>query len=161
MTFLALAVLAGVGWWGHHSGWKLLTFSSITSDIEPEIEAWCDAHGVPADICVGCKPALGPQQKDYGWCTEHGVFQCTIDHPDLAQMPNTPIVTEADRQRVKRGLETRPRPVNDEFSKLYQRVIQFASQEAMDEAGGLVLIGLSCSTESSTSRCVIVRWSLP
>ena len=135
MTFLALALLAGVGWWGHHSGWKLPTFSSIKGETDPETEAWCDAHGVPADICVGCKPELGPQQKDYGWCAEHGVFQCTIDHPELAQMPNTPIVATEDRQRVKQGLETRPRPTNDEFSTLYQRLIQFTSQDAMDEAG--------------------------
>lgn len=85
MTLLAISVLAGVGWWGHHSGWMLPTFSSIKGEAEAEADAWCDLHGVPVDECVTCIPTLGPQQKEYGGAKEHGVFQCTIEHPELCK----------------------------------------------------------------------------
>ena len=134
-TLLALAVLAGVGWWGHHSGWRLPSFSTLSGQAEAQEESWCAEHGVPADECVACNPSLEPFPTDYGWCAEHGVHQCTIDHPELAQTPSTPTVTQEDRQRVEKALAVRDRVENNNRCPLYRERIQFASTEAMDKIG--------------------------
>ena len=47
---------------------------------------WCDEHNVPESMCVECNPKLCPLGKDYGWCSVHGVMQCPLEHPDIAQL---------------------------------------------------------------------------
>ena len=134
-TLLALAALGAVGYWGHHTGWRLPSFAAVTGQVANESEAWCDAHGVPEAECVECNPALDPPPADHGWCPEHGVHQCTICNPELAQLKTPPAITAADRERVQRGLDARPRPENNNRCPLYQRRVQFASREAMAKAG--------------------------
>lgn len=62
-TIVTLAVLAGVGWWGHHTGW-----SFGKSDGHAAAEAhggeeseggWCAEHNVTEADCVKCRKDLG------------------------------------------------------------------------------------------------------
>ncbi len=132
---LVTAFLAGLGAYGHHSGWKVPKFSALAGNGTAERKDWCEEHGVPESQCVECDAGLLPRGKDYGWCKEHGVQNCPLCHPEVAQVKETPVVSEADRQRAARSLAAAPRPENNPVCKTYRRRIQFASLEAMKKVG--------------------------
>ncbi len=134
-TVLVLAAMGGVAYWGHHTGWTLPKFSALAGNGPAEPDDWCAEHGVPESQCVECNPALIPRPKDYGWCKTHGVSNCPWEHPDVAQLQNPPKVTEEDLERAKRALTFTERPENNSKCKLHTRLIQFASQAAVEKAG--------------------------
>ena len=134
-TLAVIASLAGVGAYGHYSHWKIPKFSALTGSAEPSAKDWCEEHGVPESNCVECNPDQFPNGPDYGWCREHGVQNCVLHHPDVAQLKERPVVSEADVQRANRSLALRHRPENNAVCKVYQRRIQFASVEAVEQAG--------------------------
>ena len=134
-TVAAIGLLAGVGYWGHHTGWKLPSFAEVAGDVPPPTAAWCDAHAVPEAECVECNPSLAPPLPDHGWCPDHGVHQCPLCHPEVAQVTPTPTITDADRERTERGLAVRERLANNNRCPLYKRRIQFATREAMADVG--------------------------
>lgn len=140
-TLLVIALLVGIGTYGHHSGWKLPKFSTLAGNGVAEREDWCEEHGVPESQCVECRPELLPRGKDYGWCKEHGVQDCPLCHPDVAQLKQKPVITDADRQRAARATGIDRRLVaaagseNNPICKNYRRRIQFASLEAVKKAG--------------------------
>lgn len=84
-TLLALAVLGGVAWWGHRTGWKVPKWSDLRGTAEAaEKEDWCKAHNVPDSRCIACHPELGGEDPA-DWCAEHGVAEskCTVCHPEI------------------------------------------------------------------------------
>lgn len=83
-TILAFALLFGIAYWGHHTGWKLPTAAGLRGVLAAPKEDWCEAHGVPDSRCIACHPELGgANPKD--WCKEHGVpeSKCTVCHPEI------------------------------------------------------------------------------
>ncbi|MHB1033448.1 MAG: efflux RND transporter periplasmic adaptor subunit [Pirellulales bacterium] len=134
-TVMLMGLLAGLGAYGHHSGWKLPKFSALAGNGVAEREDWCEEHGVPESQCVQCHPDLLPKGKDYGWCKEHGVQDCPLCHPEVAQLKHNLALADADRQRAVRAMVTAPRPENNAVCKNYRRQIQFASLEAVKKAG--------------------------
>lgn len=84
-TLVVLACLAGVAYWGHHTGWKAPKFSDVFgSNTAHEEEDWCIEHAVPDSKCIKCHPELaGESAAD--WCKEHGVpeSKCTLCHPEI------------------------------------------------------------------------------
>jgi len=71
-------------------------------------------HGVPESECVECNPGLLPRGKDYGWCKRHGVFNCPLEHPEVAQLKTRPKVTPATARASPAATATsiarRPKP---------------------------------------------------
>jgi membrane fusion protein, heavy metal efflux system len=134
-TLLVMVLLAGLGVYGHHSDWKLPKFSAFVGNGAGQRGDWCEEHGVPESQCVECHPDLLPRGKDYGWCKEHGVHDCPLCHPEVAQLKQTPIVPDTDRQRATRAFASAVRPENNPVCKNYRRRIQFASVEAVTKAG--------------------------
>jgi cobalt-zinc-cadmium efflux system membrane fusion protein len=134
-TALVLVALAGLGWWGHHTGWTLPSLASLSGGDVKEKEDWCDEHGVPESQCVECNPALMPRGPDYGWCVAHGIHNCPLEHPEVAQVGNPRPVAATDVARARRALDLLPRPENGSRCELYKRRIQFASEEAVEKAG--------------------------
>lgn len=132
---LILTALVGLGWWGHHNGWKLPKFSELSGEAAGEQDDWCKEHGVPESICVECKPEKYPRYKSPGWCEEHGVHECPLEHPEIAQLASPPTITPAMRDRAKRALDFAARQENDPRCKLHLRRIQFASEAAVAKAG--------------------------
>ncbi len=124
-----------LGAYGHHSGWKLPKFSALAGNGVAARDDWCEEHAVPESQCVECNPDLLPRGKDYGWCKEHGVHNCPLHNPEVAQLKQTPVVSDADRQRAARALASAPRPENNAVCKNYLRRIQFASLDAVKKAG--------------------------
>jgi membrane fusion protein, heavy metal efflux system len=132
---LVMAVLAGLGVYGHRSEWKLPKFSALTGGGASQRDDWCGEHGVPESQCVECHPELLPRGKDFGWCKEHGVHDCPLCHPEVAQLKQIPLVGAADRSRAVRAMASTAGPENNAICKNYRRRIQFASLEAVKKAG--------------------------
>lgn len=134
-TLMVMGLLVGLGAYGHHSGWKLPKFSALAGNGFVARDDWCEEHAVPESQCVECHPDLLPRGKDYGWCKEHGVHNCPLCHPEVAQLKQTPVVPETDRQRAARALASAQRLENNAVCKNYRRRIQFTSVEAVKKAG--------------------------
>lgn len=133
-TLFVVAVAGAVGWWGHHSGWKLPKFSELNGHVKAK-DDWCGEHNVPLSICVECDPDLLPRPTFREWCKLHGVSECTLCNPELAQLPKTPVVTNADLDRAKRALDFTDRPSNNSICRSHHRRIQFATARDADKAG--------------------------
>jgi membrane fusion protein, heavy metal efflux system len=130
-TVLALAAIAGAGAWAMSVGWKL----PKTGAGEESKAGWCAAHNVPEDVCVECQSDLLPRPEPFGWCRTHGVHECPLCHPELAQLDQPYPVSEEDRARAKAALGFAPRPDNGRKDKLHERRIQFASLDAYERSG--------------------------
>lgn len=133
-TFIVLCMVAVLGWWGHHTGWTLPSFSEAAGAVT-EADDWCEEHGVQESICVECNPDEYPPRELHGWCKEHGVHECPLHHPDVAQLKTLPKIESRDVQRAQRALKLRPRPENNFACQNPGRRIQFASKESATKAG--------------------------
>jgi len=56
-AILSFAVLGGLFWWGHHTGWRLAKPEAATPHAASE--HWCLEHHVPEGDCILCKKDLG------------------------------------------------------------------------------------------------------
>ncbi len=134
-TVLAIAFVAGIVIVGQRTGWTLPSFSALTGKDDSDTAEWCTEHTVPEMECVECNPSLMPREKEFGWCRVHGVPECPLEHPEVAQLPTAPVVAQADRERAARSLAFAPRVENSSKCKLHQRRIQFATAEAANRLG--------------------------
>lgn len=132
---LVFGLLASIGYWGHQNEWQFPAFSELTGNEQGAVKGWCAEHGVPQEICISCNAYLMPKSKLYGWCKEHGVAECVLEHPELAQLKETPVISPQDLDRARLALAIKERPRNDPLCKMHLRRIQFASREAADKAG--------------------------
>lgn len=132
---LVLIGFAAVFYYGHHHDWRIPKFAALTGPVEATVNDWCEEHAVPESICVECDPTLMPKGPDYGWCSVHGVHNCTLEHPDVAQLKETATVISSDLKRAARALAIAPRKENNSACKVYQTRIQFASVESVQQAG--------------------------
>ena len=134
-ALVVLALLGGVAWWGHHSGWTLPKRAALAGE-KKEVDDWCAEHSVPESACVECNAKLAPKPPSFGWCEKHGVHDCPWCHPEVAQLVGSvPIVTADDLARAQRALDFTERPKNSLRCKLHSKRIQFASSEAVVKAG--------------------------
>jgi membrane fusion protein, heavy metal efflux system len=134
-TVLVLCILGGIALLGHQSGWTLPKFSALNGADDAPSEVWCDAHAVPEEICVECKAAIYPKGKKTGWCKEHRIHECTLCHPEVAQLANPPRATAEELDRVRKAIALTGRPLNNMRCKLHERRIQFASAEIVEKSG--------------------------
>lgn len=134
-SVFVLLVLGGFAFWGHHTGWTLPKFSELAGKPKAAEDDWCSAHSVPESICVECKPELMPKAKAFGWCTRHGLPECPLCHPEVAQLADTPTVTEAERLRAEQALRIGDRVANAKKCKSHERRLQLTSLETMQKAG--------------------------
>ena len=132
---IVFAMLAGIGWCGHHCDWKLSSFGSFASSDGVPVEGWCDSHGVAEDTCIVCDPSLIELPAKLEFCNEHGVHGCVLHHPELAEtnLPTAP--TKSDLERATRALALMPRLGNLSLAGSAGSRIQFASVDAMNKAG--------------------------
>lgn len=156
-TLLVLSALAGAAVYGHQSHWKLPKFSALAGAVPAQPDDWCEEHGVPESTCVECNPDLFPKDPDYGWCQEHGVHNCPLHHPDVAQLKDAPVITDTDFERAAWALAVNERDRNNSACGFYQKRIQFASVEAVKQAGvDVELVERQPITEAVTGSGEIV-----
>ncbi len=129
-----LGLTGFLGWVGHTHQWKLPKWSSLGTEIQEPLK-WCDEHSVSEEDCVECNDLLLPKGKDFGWCKVHGVAQCVLCNPELAQLETTPQVAALDLANAQRSLAFKERPANNPICKVHQRRIQFSSIADVDKAG--------------------------
>ncbi len=132
-NLLAFGLLAGVFYLGHHTGWTMPKASDLwgASTVAPP-EDWCSEHLVAESICVECNPKLAPPQPTFGFCRVHGVAECVIDHPELAQVTGPPQLPHYD---TAAAIALVARPENNPINNLHARRVQFATAEAATKAG--------------------------
>ncbi|MBD3674521.1 MAG: efflux RND transporter periplasmic adaptor subunit [Planctomycetaceae bacterium] len=135
-SVIVFALFGLVFYYGHHTDWRIPKFAELTGSSETVVDDWCEEHAVPESICVECDPTLMPKGSDYGWCSDHGVHNCVLDHPDVAQLKQPPSESDllADLQRAARALVITPRKENNSGCDIYKTRIQFASVEAVQQA---------------------------
>ncbi len=112
-TVAVMTVLAGLGYWGHHTGWTIPKYSELAGSVVSAPDDWCEEHGVPESICVECNPDEYPQRKLHGWCKVHGIHECPLHYPDVAQLKDTPQIEQHDLYRASKALDLRPRLENN------------------------------------------------
>lgn len=134
-TAMVMAVLAGLAFWGHLTDWTLPKFSTLIGNATVRVDDWCKDHNVPASQCIECLPELVAALPDFGWCKVHGIAQCPLDHPEIAQLNTPPEITPVILERVQRALTVKPRSENSSRCVLHRRRIQFASVEALAKVG--------------------------
>ena len=146
-TALSVALLAGAGWWGHSTGWKMPKRAALTGNADaPAADDWCVEHNVPESACVECDDKLMPRPKSYGWCRVHGVSECPTCHPDVAQVAGT---LEPMPYDAAGPLALLPRVPNSPKCSLHKRRLQFATADAADKAGiDVDVVGLRPMTEA-------------
>lgn len=132
---VAVGCVAAVAAVGRATDWRLPKASVLWGESAHEEDDWCREHGVPESACVECRPNLLPRVRAVPWCDAHGLPECPHCHPDLAQLPYRPTVTQADRDRVTRALGFAPREENDPKCKKHQRRIQLVSDEMVTRLG--------------------------
>ncbi|HTU20939.1 MAG TPA: efflux RND transporter periplasmic adaptor subunit [Gemmataceae bacterium] len=122
-TVVVMAALAGLAFWGHHTGWNF-------GAENPRAMI-----GSAKDASDWIRVLDDPETPDYGWCSRHGVYNCPLEHPDVAQTVRRPTITKADFERVRRALAVRPRAENDPVYRGHRRRLHFASEEAVTKTG--------------------------
>lgn len=147
-NLLAFGLLAGVFFVGHKTGWKLPKASDLTSAALASSEDWCSEHLVPESICIECDKTLLPKPKAFGFCKEHGVMECVIHHPELAQLKSEPRMPEYN---TAAAINLLPRLENNSRNTLHTRRVQFTTPEAVSKAGVGVSIVLERPIEESIS----------
>lgn len=132
-TFVILAVLFAVGFWGHHSAWTLPKFGDLTgSASSTKTEDWCELHSVPLSQCVECNLEKYPRPENFGWCEKHGVHNCPEDHPEVAQVEGKPQMPKYDTLKALSAVDRQP---NGPKCTLHIRRLQIASQESEIKLG--------------------------
>lgn len=134
-SLLAFGVLGGMLYWGVVHHWSLPKFSALKGESEPVPKAWCEEHSVPEAECVECNSDLLPRAKKYGWCKTHGVHECPLCHPEMAQLDKPFEVTREMLERSQAALSLTERRINNSKCVKHQRRIQFASRDAVEQAG--------------------------
>lgn len=158
-TVLALAAVAGLVLFGQRVGWKMPKFSVLVGAAQPEKDDWCAEHAVPDSICVECqkdscslKDGCSGKLPAFGWCQAHGVTECPLCHPEVAQLPSPAQVTPDMLARAEAARDFADRVLNSKKCKLHQRRLQFASLEAARKSGVQVgPVGVGVVTEAITA----------
>ena len=152
-TVLALGFILGIVYLGVQTGWSLPKLSDLASHKLAADDEWCAEHAVPEADCVECQTELLPRHPAFGWCRLHGVPECPLEHPEVAETSPTPVVTEADRERAARALAFAPRTENSSKCKLHERRIQFTSIDATARLG----VQVSPVTRATVTESIVAN----
>jgi membrane fusion protein, heavy metal efflux system len=153
-NLLAFGLLAGVFFLGHKTGWKLPKASELSQGVLTSAEDWCAEHLVAESECMECNEDLLPKPKPFGFCKEHGVMECVIHHPELAQTKGEPRLPAYD---TVAAINLLPRSLNNSRNTLHSRRVQFANAEAVTKAGiGVSIVAERPITESISANGELV-----
>ncbi|MEX2112811.1 MAG: efflux RND transporter periplasmic adaptor subunit [Pirellulales bacterium] len=131
-NLLVFALLAGVFYVGHRTHWQLPKVSQLFVAAAAAPDDWCVEHLVPDSQCVECKPDLLPRAAEFGFCATHGVTECVLCHPELAQSAGEPRMPQYD---TAAALTLVTRPENNSRNTLHKGRVQFATTESAGKAG--------------------------
>jgi cobalt-zinc-cadmium efflux system membrane fusion protein len=96
------------------------------------VEDWCESHRVPESECIECREELLPKSEPMGFCREHGVAECVIHHPELAQTKDPALLPKYDTVAAISVME---RPENNSRNAMHASRVQLASTASFDKLG--------------------------
>ena len=131
-NLIVFCLLGGVMYIGHHTGWKMPKMSELVGNNAARVDDWCAEHLVPESLCIECQPELYPKSQPFGFCREHGVAECVIHHPELAQSKGNPQLPQYD---TANAIAVTARAENNSRNTLHTHRIQFASAESITKSG--------------------------
>lgn len=131
-NLVVFSLLGGVMFVGHHTGWKLPKLSALAGTVAVPADDWCAEHLVPESSCIECRADLLPRGKPFGFCQEHGVAECVIHHPELAQVRGEPQLPKYD---TVQAIAVMARPENNSRNTMHSSRVQFSSSESVAKAG--------------------------
>ena len=152
-NLVVFSMLGGVMYLGHHTGWKLPKMSELMGKATAAPDDWCAEHLVPESQCIECQSGLLPKGKPFGFCREHGVAECVLHHPELAQIKGTP---ELPKFNTTQAIDLLDRPVNNSRNTLHTRRVQFTSAESVTKSG----IDVSIAEERPMSDAITANGEL-
>src|SRR5690606_3471175 len=121
-NLIVFSLLGGVMYFGHHTGWKMSKVSELMGTATVVPDDWCSEHLVPESQCIECRPELYPKSEPLGFCREHGVAECVIHHPELAQVKGEILLPKYD---TVAAISLLTRPENNSRNTLHTQRIQF------------------------------------
>ena len=156
-NLIVFTILGGLLYYGHHSGWKMPKLAALVGRTAEAEDDWCSEHLVPESQCIECKPELFARPQTFGFCRIHGVAECVIDHPELAQVKGTP---QLPRYDTAQAIAVRDRPENNSRNTMHKKIVQFTSAESATSpsAEGKMATD-SPAPKSSSRRCPCPRSS--
>ncbi|HTU23832.1 MAG TPA: hypothetical protein VMF30_00455, partial [Pirellulales bacterium] len=131
-NLVVFAMLGAVLYLGHHTGWKMPKASELWGGSAATSEDWCAAHLVPESQCVECQVELLPKRAETGFCRQHGVAECVICHPELAEVSGEPRLPKYD---TVAAIAVMARSENNSRNLLHKRRVQFENQQSATKAG--------------------------
>lgn len=131
-NLVVFSLLGGVMSVGHQTGWKLPKMSELMGTATVVADDWCSEHLVPDSKCIECRTDLLPKAKPTGFCREHGVAECVICHPELAQVKGQAQLPKYD---TIQAISLISRPENNSRNTMHASRVQFSSAEAVTKAG--------------------------
>lgn len=131
-NLIVFVLLGATLYLGHHTDWKLPKLSELTGAAATEDNDWCGEHLVPASRCIECEADLLPKGKPFGFCQEHGVAECVLHHPELAQVNGE---VQRPKYDTAKAIALVPRQENNSRNTLHLTRVQFSSKESVDKAG--------------------------
>lgn len=131
-NLVVFSLLAGVMYVGHHNEWRLPRMSALAGTEAAPADDWCSEHLVPESICIECQADLLPKRAPFGFCREHGVMECVIHHPELAQVKGDPQLPNYD---TAAAIQLVARPENNSRNTLHTHRVQFSSLESVTKSG--------------------------
>lgn len=131
-NLVVFSVLGGVMYVGHRTEWKLPKMSVLMGTASAPVDDWCAEHLVPESSCIECRTELLPKLKPKGFCREHGVAECVIHHPELAQVKGEP---QLPKYNTAQAIALLKRPENNSRNTMHTSRVQFSSVESVTKAG--------------------------
>ncbi|MFN0196607.1 MAG: efflux RND transporter periplasmic adaptor subunit [Planctomycetaceae bacterium] len=131
-NLVVFSLLAGVMYVGHQTGWKMPTMSAVMGTSTIPQNDWCAEHLVPESQCIECQVDLLPQNMPFGFCKIHGVAECVVHHPELAQVKGVPVFPKYDTERA---IHMVSRAENNSRNSLHTHRVQFVSAESITKSG--------------------------
>ena len=119
---IVFSLLGSVMYLGHHTGWKMPKLSALGGTPAAPVDDWCSEHLVPESQCIECNDALYKKPKSVGFCRIHGVAECVIHHPSLAQVKEKPTLPKYD---TAKAIAVMTRPTNNSRDTLHTHRVQF------------------------------------
>jgi len=123
---------------------------SLHADTAAVEDDWCSEHLVPESQCVECNADLMPKPKPKCFCKLHGVAECVICNPELAQSKGPAVLPKYDTAAAIPLLKRRE---NNSLSTVHLGRVQFASDEAVEKVGlDVDIVGEQPMTEVITAN---------
>lgn len=157
-TAFAVSLFLGTVALGLTLKWKMPRFSALAGWQTTQPDDWCQEHAVPESVCVECQQArAGTKLPTFGWCKKHGVHECPLCHPEVAQLDSVPSAVAGLVAHFEEAESVAERGGNNSKCKLHLRRLQFASAEAAKLAGVRVEpVGMNAVFEAVTAPSEVV-----